>query len=148
MIMFISTIIAFSPIGPWLYTSVFNANEHMVDAISITYKVISIVIIFSGIRGLYQGIIINQLASNWLTIGVVARLIAMFTISFLFVTFDFITSVSGAFIFLTGMFIECVVSVYKGNSLLRNKIKESSKYQLLKADISKFYFPLVVYFLM
>src|SRR5690625_2714802 len=106
-IMSISTVIAFSPIGTWLYTNAFNANSHMVDAISITYKVISLVIIFSGIRGLYQGVIINQLATNWLTIGVVARLVAMFTVSSLFVVFDYITSVSGALIFLTGMFIEC-----------------------------------------
>src|SRR5690625_7720862 len=127
MIMFISTIIAFSPIGPWLYTSVFNANEHMVDAISITFKVISIVIIFSGIRGLYQGIIINQLATNWLTVGVVARLVGMFSISYLFVALDYITSVSGELIFLTGMFFECAVSVYKDNSLLRNEFKEEIK---------------------
>src|SRR5690625_1530688 len=148
IIMSLSTIVAFSPIGPWLYTNVFNANDHMVEAISITYKVISIVIIFSGIRGLYQGIIINQLATNWLTVGVVARLVGMFSISYLFVALDYITSVSGALIFLTGMFIECAVSVYKGNSLLRNEIKEESKYKLLKADISQFYFPLVFYFFM
>lgn len=148
MIMFISTVIAFSPISTWLYTKVFNANSHMVEAISITYKVISIVIIFSGIRGLYQGLIINKLATNWLTIGVVARLIAMFTAAYLFVTFEYITSVNGALIFLIGMLIECAISFYKGNSLLKNEFKEKSKYRLLKADISNFYFPLVVYFFM
>src|SRR5690625_6188770 len=127
MIMFISTIIAFSPIGPWLYTSVFNANEHMVDAISITFKVISIVIIFSGIRGLYQGIIINQLATNWLTVGVVTRLIGMFIVSSLLIAFDLVTSVSGAFIFLAGMMIECAVSVFKGHNLLKSNLNKDSK---------------------
>ena len=44
----------------------------MVKAISLAFQVVLLVIIFSGIRGLYQGIIITQLATNWLTIGVVA----------------------------------------------------------------------------
>lgn len=147
-IMSISTIIAFSPISSWLYTNVFNANENMVEAISITYKVISLVIIFSGIRGLYQGVIIQQLATNWLTIGVVLRLIGMFLVSVLLIATGYISSVSGALIFLTGMFIECVISVYKGQSLLRKEMKPSSNYTLYKADISRFYFPLVFYFLM
>lgn len=147
-IMFISSVIAFSPIGPWLYTNVFDATDQMVDAITVTYQVISIVIIFSGIRGLYQGIIINQLATNWLTIGVVIRLIAMFSLSSLFIYFNYITSVSGALIFLVGMFTECVISVYKGHGLLKNKLKKEAKFKLLKVDISKFYFPLVFYFLM
>src|SRR5690625_441649 len=78
VIMSLSTIIAFSPIGPWMYTNFFNADENMVDAISITYKVISIVIILSGIRGLYHGVIIQQLDRNWLMINVVVCLLGMF----------------------------------------------------------------------
>jgi len=147
-IMLISSIIAFSPIGTWLYTHVFNATDDMVEAISITYQVVSIVIIFSGIRGLYQGIIINQLATNWLTVGVVTRLIGMFIVSSLLIAFDLVTSVSGAFIFLAGMMIECAVSVFKGHNLLKSNLNKDSKFKLLKVDISKFYFPLVFYFLM
>ncbi len=94
----------------------------MVEAISITFQVILLVIIFSGIRGLYQGIIITQLATNWLTIGVIARLIAMFITAYLFVHFDYITSVSGAIIFLVGMLVECLVSIYKGNLFLRKEL--------------------------
>lgn len=149
VIMSLSTIIAFSPIGPWMYTNFFNADDNMVDAISITYKVISIVIILSGIRGLYQGVIIQQLATNWLTIGVVVRLIGMFIISGLLIALDYVTSVSGALIFLTGMLIECGISVYKGLSLLKHEIKAKDQtYQLYHSDIARFYFPLVLYFFM
>jgi progressive ankylosis protein len=146
--MLISVIIAFSPLGHWIYTTIFGATPNMVDAISLAFKVIILVVVFSGIRGLYQGIIITQLATNWLTIGVIARLIAMFITAYLMVKYDFITSVSGAIIFLVGMFIECLVSVYKGDSLLRKGLKPVDSPPLIKADISKFYFPLMYYFLM
>lgn len=141
-------ILGYTPIGNWVYTNIFNATDDMVGAISNTFKVITFVIIFSGIRGIYQGVIINQLETKWLTIGVVARLIAMFIVSYLLVVYDYITSASGGFIFLTGMIIECLVSVYKGHSLLNNNQKQETGRDLRKADISRFYFPLVFYFLM
>ncbi|WP_203247600.1 hypothetical protein [Sporosarcina beigongshangi] len=146
--MLISLVIAFSPLGHWIYTTIFGATANMVGAVSLAFKVIILVIIFSGIRGLYQGIIITQLATNWLTIGVIARLIAMFITAYLMVSYDFITSASGAIIFLVGMFIECLVSIYKGDSLLRNGLDPVDSPPLVKADISKFYFPLMYYFLM
>lgn len=148
IIMALSAVIAFTPLGHWMYLNIFNATSDMVKAISVTFQVITIVIIFSGIRGIYQGIIISQLATKWLTIGVVARLIAMFLASFLFVFFNNITSVSGALIFLVGMLVECIISVYKGSRLLKSPLKNVAKSPLLKADISKFYFPLMIYFLM
>lgn len=147
-IMVISSIIAFTSLGDWMYVKMFNATPDMVNAISITFQVLIIVIIFSGIRGLYQGIIIRQLATNWLTIGVIVRLAAMFLLAFLFILFDYITSVSGALIFLLGMLIECIVSVYKGNSLLKTELNEAAKYPLKTKEISSFYFPLVYYFMM
>lgn len=147
IIMSISLVLGYTPIGNWVYTHIFNATDNMVSAISNTFKVITIVIIFSGVRGI-QGVIINQLETKWLTIGVVARLIAMFTISYLLVVYDYITSASGGFIFLAGMIVECLVSVYKGHSLLNNNQKQETGRDLRKADISKFYFPLVFYFLM
>lgn len=148
VIMLISSVIAFSPLGKWIYIDIFGATNDMVEAISITFKVIILVIVFSGIRGLYQGIIITQLATNWLTIGVVARLAAMFLTAYLFVVFDLISSASGAIIFLIGMLIECLVSVYKGDSLLRKGLNVVNPSHLVKADISRFYFPLMYYFLL
>lgn len=146
--MLISIVIAFSPLGHWIYTTIFGATTNMVGAVSLAFKVIILVIIFSGIRSLYQGIIITQLATNWLTIGVVARLIAMFMTAYLMVRYDFITSASGAIIFLVGMLIECIVSIYKGDSLLRNGLHPVDSPPLVRSDISKFYFPLMYYFLM
>ena len=61
IIMSIGMILGYTSIGPWVYTNIFNAKDDMVGAISNTFKVITFVIIFSGIRGIYQGVIINQL---------------------------------------------------------------------------------------
>lgn len=146
ILMTLSFILGYTPIGSWVYVHIFNATENMVAAIDLTFRVIIFVAIFSGIRGIYQGIIINHLETNWITIGVVARLFSMFTISYLLVYFDYITSVSGAIIFLVGMMVEAIVSIYKGHALMKREPKEVYKKghpnRLLKADISKFYFPL------
>jgi hypothetical protein len=148
--MFISLILGFTSIGDWLYIHIFSATENMVSAIDLSFRVIIFVIILSGIRGIYQGVIITELETNWITIGVVTRLFSMFIVAYFFVTFDYITSVSGAIIFLVGMLVECLISVYKGHFILKDKAK-SSEYKtneksLLKSDISKFYFPLAFYF--
>ncbi len=149
--MIISVILGYTPIGNWLYIHIFNATENMVAAIDLTFRVITFVAIFSGIRGIYQGIIINHLETNWVTIGVVTRLFSMFIVSYLFVLFDYITSVSGGIIFLVGMMVEALISVYKGHYLIKREPKEAYKEghrnRLLKADISRFYFPLAFYFI-
>ncbi|AOV08602.1 hypothetical protein [Sporosarcina ureilytica] len=146
VLMIVSAIIAFSPIGKWLYLNIFGATDQMVKVIAITFQALLLVIILSGIRGLYQGIIIIQHATNWLTIGVVTRLIGMFLAAYLFIHFDFITSVTGAIIFLVGMLIECLVSVYKGNNILNKELKDENT--LTKREVSKFYFPMMYYFLL
>ncbi|MCF6408435.1 multi antimicrobial extrusion protein MatE [Pseudalkalibacillus salsuginis] len=141
-----SMLMAFSRFGDWVYINLFNANANMVSTISLTFKVIAFVIIFSGIRGLYQGVIIKHLETKWLTIGVIVRLCAMLITAYLFVVFDYVTSVSGAIIFLTGMLIECIISVWKGHEILKQHFRRKVS-ELQKIEISNFYFPLVFYFI-
>ncbi|WP_125554231.1 multi antimicrobial extrusion protein MatE [Salibacterium salarium] len=141
----ISMIISFTPIGNWLFIHLFNADQNMLRTISLTFAVISTVIIFSGIRGIYQGIIINHLETKWLTIGVIIRLGIMFLAAYWFVATGRVTSMAGAAIFLIGMFVECVISVWKGHKILKNT--ELDAYTLTNKDIMPFYLPLVLYFL-
>ncbi|WP_035711630.1 hypothetical protein [Salibacterium aidingense] len=145
IMMSVSMVISFTPAGRWMFVHLFNADENMVRTISLTFFVITFVIIFSGIRGIYQGIIIQHLQTKWLTIGVIVRVAGMFLVSYWFIATDHITSMAGAAIFLTGMFIECVISVWKGHAILKNT--EDSSEVLYKKDIMPFYIPLVVYFL-
>ncbi|WP_173917219.1 multi antimicrobial extrusion protein MatE [Halobacillus sp. Marseille-Q1614] len=145
-IMGICLLMIYSPFGDWVYVHLFNASENMVHTISETFKVILFVIIFSGIRGLYQGVIINQLETKWLTIMVIIRLAAMFIAAYLFVVFDYVTSATGAILFLTGMLIECLISIWKGQKILNTSYQQQKTTNLRKKEISKFYFPLVFYF--
>ncbi|MBM7570837.1 multi antimicrobial extrusion protein MatE [Aquibacillus albus] len=145
IILLISIVIGYTPIGDWLFIRFFNANEAMVKTISYSFNVIMFVFIFSGIRGIYQGVIISRLETKWLTIGVIVRLSFMFLVSYLFVFFDVVTSMAGAAIFLIGMFIECVISVWKGHQLLKESKGKKQPY-LSNKTILHFYIPLVFYF--
>lgn len=143
----ISIFLSFSPLGEWVFVHFFNATPNMVRTITAAFNVFIIVYVFSGVRGMYQGVIINHLETKWLTLGVVVRLSIMFITSFTIVTLGVVSSMAGAMIFLVGMFIECVVSVWKGHRLLkyerRHKDKDS---HLSKTSILKFYVPLFFYF--
>ena len=70
----------------------------------------------------------------------------MFITAYLMVSFDFITSVSGAIIFLVGMFIECLVSIYKGDSLLRKELTSSRFSPISKSRYLKVLFSVDVLF--
>ncbi|GGC84039.1 hypothetical protein GCM10007216_13340 [Thalassobacillus devorans] len=142
-----SMLMVFSPIGSWVYVNLFNADENMVNTISSTFFVIAFVIIFSGIRGIYQGVIINQLETKWLTIMVIIRLLVMFLVAFLFVAFDYVTAITGSVLFLTGMLIECLISVWKGQRIINHTFVNQVSI-LRKKEIINFYFPLVFYFVL
>lgn len=140
-----SLLLAYTSVGDWVYVTLFNADLNMVSTISDTFKVIFLVIIFSGIRGIYQGIIISQLETKWLSIMVVVRLFLMFLAAYLFVAFEHVTSMAGAMIFLIGMMVECAISVWKGNGLLKTYYPAKGPGLTIK-EISQFYTPLVFYF--
>lgn len=149
-IMAICITLGYTPIGKWVYMTFFNATSDMIGEINIAFRIVTFVAVFSGFRAVYQGIIINQLATNWITIGVVVRVVGMFLTAYLIVAFDFITSAAGAFIFLIGMAIEAFVSMHKGKGILKNTlptIKESG-HRLRKIEVSRFYFPLAYYFIL
>lgn len=143
-------LLGYTPLGQWVYMTFFNATSDMISEINISFRIITFVAIFSGFRSIYQGVIINQLATNWVTLGVVVRVIGMFFTAYLIVVFDVITSAAGAFIFVIGMAIEALISMYKGKDILKNTlsyIKEGAT-KLRKIDVSRFYFPLAFYFIL
>lgn len=145
IIVAISLAISYTKIGDWLFIQFFNASEDMVYTISQTFKVITLVVIFSGIRGIYQGFMINQLETKWITIGVVLRLIAMLVVAYIFITTDRVTSMVGALIFLVGMLVEMMISVWRGQRLLRRQ-KDNKEPSVGKKEMLQFYTPLVLFF--
>ena len=146
-LMIICMLISFSPLGDWMFSHFFNANPDNLPALMNTFKVLAVVILLSGIRTLYQGIMINHLETKWVTYGVVIRLIGMILIALYFTHYaDFLSSIAGAIIFLTGMLIECVISVWRGSRLSKTEVgNEGNSEPLTQKEIGRFYTPLVFY---
>lgn len=145
LISVLCTFISFTPFGDWVFMLGFHAEREATSSLKTTFMVISAVILFSGLRCLYQGIIINHFETRWLTIGVVIRLAGMFAASYYLIESGYVaTSMAGAVIFLTGMVIECLISVWRGHSIMKftKSIEESS---LKEKEVHLFYTPLVFY---
>ncbi len=145
-LMFVCLLIAFSPLGEWIFTHLFNAEPENLSALMNTFKVLAVVILLSGIRTLYQGIMINHLETKWVTYGVIIRLGGMIAIAWYFIHYaDLLSSIAGAIIFLTGMLIECVISVWRGHRLMKAEKVDDEEKPLTQREIGKFYTPLVFY---
>lgn len=145
VILVISFLICYTFVGDWLFIHLFNASESMVNTIAQTFKVITVVVIFSGIRGIYQGVIINQRETKWITIGVILRVVAMILVAYWFIMTNSVSSIVGAAIFLIGMFIEALISVWKGHRSLK-KLDASNNETVSRKEILQFYSPLVFFF--
>lgn len=144
-IFIICAIIGYTPIGHFTFVHLFNTDEEMLAAVTSTFRVITFVIFFSGLRCLYQGVIINHFETKWVTIGVIVRLLGMFFAAYYFIWSGQVNhSIIGAIIFLTGMAIECIISVWRGHCIVKEKMK-SEEPAINKKEIYSFYTPLVFY---
>jgi Na+-driven multidrug efflux pump len=140
----VSLVVAYTPVGNYIFSSIFGAQEEMVGQIKEIYQVLIYVTIFSAFRCLTQGIIIFNRQTKWLTIGMAIRLSAMYLLSLYFIQSGNVSGKTGAIIFLVGMIIECIVSVIEARSLVR-KMPESNKDRIeSKSEILRFYSPLML----
>ncbi|MEK8126359.1 multi antimicrobial extrusion protein MatE [Paenibacillus filicis] len=137
--------ISYSPLGPWLFTGVFGAEESMIAPMMDVFRILMFVSIFSGIRCLFHGIIISNMRTKWLTIGMGIRLVAMYLVSLYFIHTGVTSGRVGAIIFLVGMVIEAIVSVWEGRSLLKHHIPEKKAEHPVErpGQIFGFYKPLL-----
>lgn len=141
------SLISYTQFGPWVFVRLFGAEPEQVPEIVNVFQWLNIVIVFSGVRCLFHGIIIVNLRTKWLTIGMGIRLIGMFLVAAYFVATDKVTSGAvGAMIFLTGMAIECIISVIEGRFLLKHEVPEKLESHSItnKKQIFRFYRPLMI----
>lgn len=144
-IMFVSAIIAYTPVGDFIFSTIFGVKEQaMVDQIQTIYQVLIYVTIFSGLRCLHQGIIIYNRQTKWLTIGMIIRLAAMYLLSLYFIKTGNISGVTGAYIFLIGMMIECLISLLEARTLVRKMPDSNIERINSKSQIFSFYSPLMM----
>lgn len=144
-IFIVGLLISHTPLGTWLFLYVLRIDSSLLKPILQNYQILMFVTIFSGIRCLYQGVIISNMRTKWLTIGMAFRLIAMYLLSLYFIHSGQITSARvGAVIFLCGMIIEAAVSFLEGRLLARKlpeRVEENNYHT--KKEIFNFYRPLL-----
>ncbi|MFK4997298.1 hypothetical protein ACI2OX_05980 [Bacillus sp. N9] len=109
------------------------------------YRVLMFVTIFSGIRCLFHGVIISNLRTKWLTIGMVFRLVFMGILSVILLKYDLVNhGYVGAYIFLVGMVIEALVSVIEGRHLVKRLPAKIEGHPIVhRSQVTKFYMPLL-----
>ncbi|MFD0698599.1 multi antimicrobial extrusion protein MatE [Paenibacillus sp. GCM10027628] len=145
-IIIIGLILCYTPIGEWVFLYFFGVERDLLAATISVYQILMYVSIFSGLRCLFHGIIIFNMRTKWLTIGMCIRLIAMYLLSLYFISTNHVSSGKvGAVIFLVGMIIEAAVAIWEGTSLLRKVIPEKAPDHPIetKKQIFSFYKPLL-----
>ncbi|TCZ75882.1 multi antimicrobial extrusion protein MatE [Paenibacillus albiflavus] len=145
-IMILSLAISYTPLGHAVFLYIFGVEDSMLNPILEVYRILIYVNIFSGLRCLYHGLIIYNMRTKMLTIGMIIRLIAMYLLSVYFIQTNQVTSGKvGAIIFLMGMMIECSIAVWEGRSLLHKQIPKKLPDHPVstKRHIFKFYRPLL-----
>ncbi|TBL81288.1 multi antimicrobial extrusion protein MatE [Paenibacillus thalictri] len=139
-------IVAYTPLGRAIFQHLLGVQPELLDPVMSVYRVLMFVSIFSGLRCVFHGIIISNLRTKWLTIGMIVRLAAMYLLSLYFISTDSVTSgMVGAIIFLVGMAIESAVSFIEGRSLLKHTIprKKADHPVETVGHIFRFYKPLL-----
>src|SRR5690606_4400062 len=102
--------------------------------------------VFSAIRCLYHGIIIRNMQTRWLTIGMIVRLLAMYGSSRIILGSGWTDDGrAGAFIFLAGMFVQAAVAAWEGSRVYRHMPERLAESTVRRArDVIPFYRPLVI----
>ncbi|MBB6691307.1 multi antimicrobial extrusion protein MatE [Cohnella xylanilytica] len=136
--------IAYSPVGGWIFSGAYGADPEAAEAATDVYRVLMFLSLFSGIRCLYQGVIIYRMRTKWLTIGMIFRLGGMVALSQYILHAGVTSSRQGAVIFVFGMMIEAAVSWLEGRKLAKElpKLDPESEVKRPK-QVLRFYGPLL-----
>lgn len=136
--------VAATPVGDWIFGGAFGADAEVEREAQHTYFALMFLSVFSGLRCLYQGIIIYKMRTRWLTIGMVFRLAGMFALSQYFLFVGVHSALQGATIFLFGMIIEATISWMEARRLLRDMPEKADECEVEKPKhVLKFYSPLL-----
>lgn len=144
-VMLLGALICYTPIGKWVFLHFFGVQDSLIEPMVDVYKILMFVSFFSGLRCLYHGIIIFNMRTKWLTIGMIIRLLGMYALSLYFIHTNQVNSGQvGAIIFLSGMVIEAAVSFWEGRSLLKEIPEKKPDHPIERPrQIFQFYRPLL-----
>ncbi len=103
------------------------------------------VTVFSAFRCLYQGLIIREMQTKWLTIGMGVRLTVMYLVGLGFMAHpQRIDETAGAWLFLIGMAVEALVCWLEGRKIAVRLPERAEGSQIRGVrDVLPFYRPLL-----
>jgi len=144
-VLLIGGLIVYTPIGHGIFGALFGVDQKLLPSVLAVYGVLMFVSVFSVIRNIYQGIIITNNRTKWLTIGMVIRLTGMYLLSLYFVHIYGVRSgIVGAIIFVAGMVIEATVSFLEGRNIARKMPAKKEGHPVeTRGDVFRFYKPLL-----
>ncbi|MFC0212268.1 hypothetical protein ACFFK0_07310 [Paenibacillus chartarius] len=137
--------IGWTPFGGWLFQRVFGVSTVLLQPTIQVYQVLAFMYVLTAARSLFQGVIINQLRTGWMTIGMAVRVAAMFGMSWWFIQAGWTNSGAlGALIFMVGILIESAVASAEGYSLQKS-LPEHRESQTVRqvGQLMPFYMPLI-----
>lgn len=138
-------LVCYTPAGALLFEKAYGADPLLVPQIIQGYQFFMWISVFSAIRCLYHGVIISQMRTKWVTIGMIVRLFGMFALSQYFIRTDNVNGGwVGALIFAAGMLIEAGVCYWEGRGLARKLPDRLPEHDVAtKRDVFNFYRPLL-----
>jgi len=138
-------VVCYTPVGGLLFEQAYGTDPALVPQIIQGYQFFMWVSVFSALRCLYHGVIISQMRTKWVTIGMIVRLIGMIAIAHYFVRTDSVNGGwVGACLFAAGMMIEAGVCYWEGRSLTRKLPERLPDHEIAtKRDVFGFYRPLL-----
>jgi hypothetical protein len=113
-------LVAYTPLGHWIFGGAYGADPVVEREAIHTFYALMFLSVFSGLRCLYQGIIIYKMRTKWLTIGMIFRLAGMFLLSQYFLHVGVTSAMQGSIIFVFGMVIEASISWLEATKLLKD----------------------------
>ncbi|WEK55401.1 MAG: multi antimicrobial extrusion protein MatE [Candidatus Cohnella colombiensis] len=137
-------LVAFTPVGEWVFQGIFGADAFVATEAIKVYYALMFLSIFSGLRCLYQGIIIYKMRTRWLTIGMIFRLAGMLILSQYFLHVGVTSALQGSIIFLFGMMIEASISFMEARKLLAKMPEQDEECEVAgPKQVLRFYNPLL-----
>jgi hypothetical protein len=113
-------LVAYTPLGHWIFGGAYGADPVVEREAIHTFYALMFLSVFSGLRCLYQGIIIYKMRTKWLTIGMIFRLTGIFLLSQYFLHVGVTSAMLGSIIFVFGMVIEASISWLEATKLLKD----------------------------
>lgn len=142
-ILIVGLAISYLPLGKWIFSIVMGVKDTLLASTMNTYRILLFVTIFSGIRCLFQGVIISNLRTKWMTIGMMVRLVFLISAAWIALSFGWVNhGYVGAILFLFGMMIETFISVWVGRTLVKEMPEKRESHSIAKqSQVLQFYRP-------